>query len=308
MSQRPELIIGFVAPVGVNVRYLCETTAKVLREFNYNPINIRLSKLLQRFSGWKNPPGGSEDKRISHLQNMGHDFREALRNPAALGLAALIKIREERIGKSGHPDEPADGVAYLLDQLKHPSEVRLLRKVYGTSFVLIAAHATVKTRENNLMRLIASSENRGNQSGDLGRAQEVIRADDDDELGQNTRNTYPLADLFANLEQEKSVESDVRRFLDLLFGHPFHSPRPDEVAMYHASAVALRSSDDSRQVGAVIVNVKRDNRNKTSSIEVIATGMNEVPKRGGGFYWDGSDDSPDARDQWLITYWNDDRR
>ena len=36
--------------------------------------------------------------------------------------------------------------------------------------------------------------------------------------------------------------------------------------------------------------------------------MNEVPMRGGGFYWDGSSNSPDARDQWLIAYGpNDDR-
>jgi cytidine deaminase len=78
--------------------------------------------------------------------------------------------------------------------------------------------------------------------------------------------------------------------------------------MYHASAAALRSSDESRQVGAVIVNVRRDSGNgQASNIDVIATGMNEVPMRGGGFYWDGSQNSPDARDQWLIAYRGDDR-
>lgn len=283
-----------------------------MREFKYNPVKIRLSKLLERFSGWT-PPSSSEDRRISHLQKLGHDFRESLRNPAALGLAALVKIREERVQLPKGP-EAVDGVAYLLDQLKHPSEVKLLRKVYGHSFVLIAAHATNSTRESNLVRSIASSENRGTKDDDIAKARNIITIDDEepgpigvDELGQNTRNTYPLADLFVNLEQEKGVEPHVRRFLDLLFGHPFHTPRPAEVAMYHASTAALRSSDESRQVGAVIVNVKRDNQNKASNIEVIATGMNEVPKRGGGFYWDGSDDSPDARDQWLIAYRNDDR-
>lgn len=314
MSRRPELIIGFVAPVGVNVHYLCAETAKVLSEFTYRPVTVRLSKLLERATSWISPSTSSEDNRISHLQEMGHDFRDTLETPTALALAALVEIREQRAKLSNHPDSPADGVAYLLDQLKHPSEVRFLRKVYGPSFVLIAAHATKSTRESNLVRSIASSENRGTQDEDIAKARNLIRIDDEepgeigaDELGQNTRNTYPLADLFVNLEQEKNVASDIRRFLDLLFGHPFHTPRPDEMAMYHASAASLRSSDDSRQVGAVIVNVKRDNQNKTSNIEVIATGMNEVPKRGGGFYWDGSEDSPDARDQWLIAYRNDDR-
>jgi cytidine deaminase len=208
-------------------------------------------------------------------------------------------------------DTPADGIAYLLNQLKHPSEVKLLHRVYGTSFVLIAAHANKDTRLSELVRRIADSENRGIQDDDAGKASNIIRIDDEessiDDLGQNTRHTYPLADMFVNLEV-KYGEFEVGRFIDLLFGHPFHTPRPDEVAMYYASAGALRSSDESRQVGAVIVNVKRDDRGETSNVEVIATGMNEVPMRGGGFYWDGSPNSPDARDQWLIAYGpNDDR-
>jgi cytidine deaminase len=307
-------MIGFVAPAGVRVRSLCKETEKVLREFNYTPIKIRLSELLNRFAGWNPPSSISEDKRILHYQNMGHDFRETLKDPAALGLAALVKIREERALLSGNPDEPGDGVAYLLDQLKHPSEVTLFRKVYGPSFVLIAGHASKTTRQNNLVDLIARSEERVKQEEDTAKAANIIRIDEEepgsigaDELGQNTRNTYPLADLFVNLENEEHAVPDVRRFLDLLFGHPFHTPCPDEVAMYHASAAALRSSDESRQVGAVIVSVKRDSQNKTSNIEVVATGMNEVPRRGGGFYWDGLDDSPDARDQWLIAYRDDDR-
>ena len=315
MSKRPELIIGFVAPVGVNISYLCEETGRVLREFNYKPVEIRLSKLLERFTRWTPQLSTSEDKRISHLQKMGHDFRETLKNPAALGLAALVNIREERAALSEDPDEPGDGVASLLNQLKHPSEVMLLRRVYGPSFVLIAAHASKSTRQKNLMKLIANSENRDGQEEDISNALNLIRIDDEepgqigaDELGQNTRNTYPLADLFVNFENEKHVLPTVRRFLDLLFGHPFHTPRPDEVAMYHASTASLRSSDESRQVGAVIVNVKRESKGKISNIEVVATGMNEVPRRGGGFYWDGSEDSPDARDQWLIAYHEKDNR
>lgn len=314
MSKRPELIMGFVAPVGANVSHLCADTAKVLREFRYETIDIKLSELLERFTEHTPTSSSSEDERISHLQKMGHRFREALADPAALGLAALVKIREERARISTNPDEPADGVAYLLNQLKHPSEVTLLRKVYGSSFVLIAGHATKNTREKNLVRAIANSEDRDRQDEDIAKAQNIITIDDEepgsigaDALGQNTRNAYPLSDLFVNLEDERYIEPQIRRFMDLLFGHPFHTPRPDEVAMYHASTAALRSSDDSRQVGAVIVNVKRDSRNQTSNIEVIATGMNEVPMRGGGFYWDGSVNSPDARDQWLKAYRNEDR-
>lgn len=313
--SRPELVIGFVAPVGVRLRDLVNKTAQFLREFKYNPVEIRLSELLLRSTHATAASSSSEDMRILHGQTMGHQFRERLRDPAALALAALVSIREERAKLSGGPDEPADSVAYLLNQLKHPNEVRLLRQIYGPSFVLIAAHATEVTRRDNLVRSIANSESRGVRDDDTAKALNIIRIDDEepgpigtDELGQNTRNTYPLADMFVNLEREPSGEIEVGRFIDLLFGHPFHTPRPDEVAMYHASAAALRSSDESRQVGAVIVNVRRDSRTgQTTNVEVIATGMNEVPMRGGGFYWDGSPNSPDARDQWLIAYRSDDR-
>ena len=93
------------------------------------------------------------------------------------------------------------------------------------------------------------------------------------------------------------------RFVDLLFGHPFRTPSPEEYAMYQASAVTLRSSDNSRQVGAAIVNLTLDGDRKKNT-DVVAVGMNEVPRRGGGFYWD--QDSPDHRDQALLLR-NEDR-
>ena len=314
MSQRPELVIGFVGPVGVRLHDLVKKTGDYLQQFKYNPVEIRLSKLLERYTGWTASPSNSEDVRILHGQKMGHEFREKLDDAAALTLAAVVAIREQRAKSPGGPDRPADATAYLLNQLKHPKEVRLLRQIYGSSFILIAAHATKATRQDNLIRRIADSENRTVQEDDAAKAANIIRIDDEepallgaDHLGQNTRNTYPLADMFVNLESS-SGEFDVGRFVDLLFGHPFHTPRPDEVAMYHASATALRSSDERRQVGAVIVNVKRDDRKKSASVDVIATGMNEVPMRGGGFYWDGGPHSPDARDQFLIAWGpNDDR-
>ncbi len=130
------------------------------------------------------------------------------------------------------------------------------------------------------------------------KALDVITADEkqDDDLGQNTRDTYPQADFFANLGVS-SGEFKIQRFVDLLFGHPFHTPQPDEYAMYQAAAVALRSSDDNRQVGAVIVSLTRG-PNEIKNADVIAVGMNEVPRGGGGFYWD--ENSPDNRDQRLL--------
>jgi hypothetical protein len=132
MSQRPELVIGFVGPVGVRLSDLVKKTGDYLQQFKYNPVEIRLSKLLERCVGGTPSPGNSEDVRILHGQKMGHEFREKVNDAAALTLAAVVAIREERAKLSGKPDKPADAVAYLLNQLKHPKEVKLLRQIYGS--------------------------------------------------------------------------------------------------------------------------------------------------------------------------------
>jgi cytidine deaminase len=133
-----------------------------------------------------------------------------------------------------------------------------------------------------------------------GKASDIIDIDDkeEDEFGQNVRDTYPKADYFANL-MSPNMERDIQRFVHLLFGHSFHTPSPDEYAMYHANAVSLRSSDDNRQVGAIIFNIDDPlNLNNLRKADVIAVGTNEVPRGGGGLYWE--DATPDARDQALL--------
>src|SRR5712692_8074935 len=113
MPQRPELVIGFVAPVGVRMSDLVNQTAAVLRGFKYEPVEIRLSGLLQRYTSWTPPSSSSEDVRILHSQAIGHEFRQGLGDAAGLALAALVAIREHRAGLSNSPDKPADAVAYL---------------------------------------------------------------------------------------------------------------------------------------------------------------------------------------------------
>jgi len=96
------------------------------------------------------------------------------------------------------------------------------------------------------------------------KAEEIIRIDEKEEiaslesedadLGQNTRDTYPLADFFVDLQTKDGSKGPIGRAADLLFGHPFYTPYPEEYAMYQAATPALRSSDENRQVGAVIAN------------------------------------------------------
>jgi len=70
-----------------------------------------------------------------------------------------------------------------------------------------------------------------------------------------------------------------------MFGKNSISPTKDEYGAYIAASASLRSIDPSRQVGAAIFSKEG---------EVVTLGSNEVPKFGGGTYWE--DDKNPHRD------------
>jgi cytidine deaminase len=302
-DQRPELIFALVGGVGTGLDDLSQALKEELSTFGYKSVDIKLSSLLNHVKGCsivQTEPDYCE--YLCHYQKMGKLFRKQISNGGALALASIIEIRAERAKILKSVNEPTQGVAYILNQLKHPDEVDLLRNVYGPSFLAIAAHAPRENRVNDLANKMTRKASQPGQTHKfIGKAADIIDIDDkeDDEFGQNVRDTYPKADYFANL-MSLNMKRDVQRFVHLLFGHPFHTPYPEEYAMYHANAVSLRSSDDNRQVGAIIFDIDnpltlRDLR----QADVIAVGTNEVPHGGGGLYWE-QDASPDPRDQALL--------
>jgi deoxycytidylate deaminase len=297
-GQRPELVVALVGASGTRLEDLAKSLKDTLTVFGYRSEVIKLSSLLTDFHGWT--ADTSRSGRTRHLQDMGDLFRRSMSDGAALALAAIVEIRRRRVALTHNPDTPAVACAYILHQLKHPDEARLLRRVYGAGFYLVAGHSPRVKRVRDLGNLLARDAHQPDKGTAFeANALEIIERDEksDDIFGQNTRDTYPLADFYANLGISGG-EHVVGRFVELLFGHPFHTPQPDEYAMYQASSAALRSSDDKRQVGAVIANVIKSQAGATRSADIIAVGMNEVPHGGGGFYWDQA--SPDNRDQALL--------
>jgi cytidine deaminase len=128
------------------------------------------------------------------------------------------------------------------------------------------------------------------------KAQQLIDRDSNDksrEFGQRLEKTFYLSDFFLQLDgSDDTLQSEIRRLVELIFGYPFWTPSFDEYAMFFAFAAALRSADLSRQVGAVV----------TRDQQILATGANDCPKSGGGLYWPERDkrgilhDENDGRD------------
>jgi cytidine deaminase len=281
--EYPELVFGLVGPAGVNLDPVISVLSRELKALSYKSKTIRLSKQIELFFSTdhsKEP----EDTRISKLMDEGTRLREDGKRGdavALLGIAEIKRLRDEEL----HGE--AERNAYILRSLKHPHEVETLRNVYGKGFFLISVYSPRDVRVSALAERIRKSKF---GSGKMARskAEEMIERDEmeeDKSLGQDVKDAFPLADLFVDARNKSSLDSQISRFLELLFGNVFLTPTRDEHGMYHARSAALRSADMNRQVGAAILRTEGD---------LIAVGCNEVPKAGGDLYWPG--DKGDARD------------
>jgi len=227
----------------------------------------------------------------------GNVLRALWQHPDAVAYLAIEEIRRRR---DSRPVDAQNACAFVLRSLKRPEEVRLLQTIYRGQFVLVGCHTPRHTRIQQVADAIARSRGAGMVTPYRARAEQLADRDEHEHgppttepsirewhkaHGQSVENTFPLADAYINMEDPHKATADLRRFLNLLLGSPFISPTREEVAMFHAGAAAIRSTDMSRQVGAAIATVEGD---------IIAIGCNEVPRAGGGAYWEGDVDG--ARD------------
>lgn len=281
--ERPEIVIGLVGPVGVDLDPVVQTIKEELRG-HYTTDVIGLSKQIEEFFkvNYRHLP---ENERIGRLMTLGTMLRdESSRGDAVafLGVKEISRIRDDKYGY----DETTkyQGHAYVLRSLKTPEEVQMLRYLYGGGFFLISVYAPREVRLEALSRKIRRSM--GGSDDFRSEAHALLDRDEKEsssEFGQNVRDAFPLADLFVYSRNTDRMKAQVRRFIQLVFGHRFLTPTRDEHGMQHARAAAYRSSDMNRQVGAAITNDEGD---------VLALGCNDVPKAHGGLYWpsDGNDD------------------
>lgn len=283
-----ELFIGLVGPVGSDLNLVCTELEENLARVGYKTQVIRLSAIFKNIMAFDQADPEFEDERIKRRMKEGTELRKKTEDGAVVAFMGIADIREIRKeAPNGEFEKPLKKTAYIFRSLKHPDEVFALRTIYGKLFFLVSAYTSRHKRVDILAERIAKSHNDPNVDQWRKQAEMLVVTDELEEgtdLGQDVTDAFPLADLFVNAGSRTEVADDIKRFIELFFGHPFHTPRPRELAMYFAKSAALRSADLSRQVGAAIVD---------SNNELITTGCNEVPKFGGGVYWPGKQDYRD---------------
>jgi deoxycytidylate deaminase len=276
-----ELIIAFCGPAGSGIKNVVEAVKNELETtYKYEVEEIKVSNLIRKHikkvdSGFNEGALKDPSQRYLKLQDAGNTLRKSFGNDI-LGQLAVAEIglnREKRRPKKSKGKEyPEDDryshrSAYLIDSLKHPDEVNILRAVYRNMFYMIGIFCPADIRRKNL-----AEEDIKPSDAEL-----IMERDkkQDDEFGQQLMHTLQYADFFINTNHPVVENGKIRRFLDLILDTEIISPSVDEYAMYVAQSAALRSGCLSRQIGAVIV---------SEDGEIISTGYNDVPKKGGGLY------------------------
>lgn len=277
-SKDCELVIGIVAPVGVNLDDVQNRLQSILEQFRYAFNFIHVSKLAEPYLS-SNQSADSELDRLDRAMSNGTKLREKYGRGDFYALLAVNAINSSRAVNGDDAPMPLGRRAHVIRSLKHPDEVETLRNVYGDGFFLLGVSSSIEKRKEYL------SDTKGVPDEHLDR---LIARDDKEagNFGQKTSDVFQLADAFVTTDDNFDLSRQLARILDLLFSCPTVSPTPEEYAMFMAYAASLRSADLSRQVGAVIA---------TPSNDIVATGANDVPRFGGGLYWPTDDDQRDYK-------------
>lgn len=252
---------------------MSEEIEKALLPFGYESTHIRLIDLVVNGKATGTDPAGI----LASQMEAGSECRRRAGRGDALALLVARQIRKLR------EDSPEDGSgrAFILSSLKNPEELATLRAIYGPRLVVIGAHCPRRLRVGNLIRQFTDSGRSEEEARELAEDFVTRDADEGEPLGQNVSRTFHLADCFVEVGQHierPELQDRVERIVSVLFGDPFRTPTREERGMFIAAGAAAQSGELTRQVGATVM---RDDGS------IISVGCNEVPRFGGGVYWEG---------------------
>jgi deoxycytidylate deaminase len=297
----PELVFGIVAPIGVDVEFIDTALSDALKEMGYGVRPFKVTELMTEVREDQSLTSGSSIAAYKDRIAYANAVRRRLGKDslAALAISAIRTFRGEQWRRKSPQkfydesqllteaeETPLPAMAYIIRQLKRPEEVELLRRVYGRQFILVSGYATAKQRQR---RISSREQDSGASKATADEAALALIVQDSNETqddhGQKVRDAFPQGDVFVDASDKEKARAAITRFVKLFFGNNQITPSHDEYAMFIAKSASLRSADLSRQVGAAIF---------APTGEVVTLGCNEVPRAGGGTYWE--EDSDDARD------------
>lgn len=278
-----ELFFGITYLLGAEreaERVIDELKAELQNQLVYNVYVINVADIIQSYNNCSN-------KNYNYKELMEHAkiICDECSHSSALMWGAVDRIMNNR--SSNH--ERGLRNAYIINAIKRPEELALLKKVYRESFFLIGLYMPESERRQKLENDILLI----NQDEMI----ELMKEDgksSSSKYGTNSKNVYYQADVLidvssCSVKSSMNTSIDVlKRLINLIFGNPYCTPTFSEHAMFMAFNNSSHSSDLSRQVGAALCT---DN-------QIISLGANECCQAGGIPYFTNPDysDAPGGKD------------
>ncbi|RVL64706.1 anti-phage dCTP deaminase [Sinorhizobium meliloti] len=279
--DNPEIVIGLVGPIGVDLNAIIGYLQEALGKVQYKSEVIHITRVMEDILPQVKVDESSYGNRYRSLIKQADQVRRGVKNHAALSCLAISEIRRVREKVNGiGQDQPALGTAYIIRQLKREEEITLLREVYGRKFIQVSVFSDKEERRRQLIKKIKGFGTGIIEEDDAEKEAIDLIAQDHNEVdeayGQRVSDVFHLGDIFVPGQDSRETKDVVERFVKAFFGHNSISPTKAEYGMYAAAGASLRSLDLSRQIGAAIFSDRG---------EIITLGCNEVPKAFGGTYW-----------------------
>jgi hypothetical protein len=154
------------------------------------------------------PTTGRDDlQTVTAFQDLGDKMRYSTGDYAAVAKDLALRVRALRATKTGI-DDPGDGPvrpdgarrAYILDSIRHPAEVDLLRHIYQEPFVLIGVVCEERRR---LARLVKKYKNAGELDAKAFMKRDAKAAE---KYGQRVSDAFHLSDFFVDNTVDRLLE------------------------------------------------------------------------------------------------------
>lgn len=291
-QQSNELFFAVVGPVGAGGSRVISSLKRVCENAGYDCEWIKASALISEWAvghGQELPQGERKTlENVIRFQDLGDLMRES--DSTEVAKSVVREIAKRRAAKTGQPYVQGEAVlpdgskrAYLIDSIRHPSEIYLLRRAYGAAFALIGVVCEEDARKSRILAKYFTGPEQMHAVVKK-RVDDFIQRDSDDPAkkhGQHVSDSFFEADFFIDNtasdpdDGRQLLDDDLSRLVSIIAHDRIVRPTIEETAIHHAYSARVRSACLSRQVGAALVDADGT---------VVATGTNEAPSPGGGVY------------------------
>ena len=162
----PEIIVGLAAPIGTDTKFIANRLSIQLERYNYASSYIRITDSLRSLNIEVDLIDSPTEKRYASYIDAGNWLREKLDLQDVFAYLAAMAISKARQELTGDVKRPAVRHAYIISQFKRPEEIRTMRRIYGSHFILLSIHKSRPSRVDHLSHVITESHH---QSGNTER-------------------------------------------------------------------------------------------------------------------------------------------